>query len=34
VGVVPGAPFGGRWVVEFPFVLPVVPVVEGLVVSG
>lgn len=34
VGVVPGAPIGGRWVFEFPFVLPVVPVVEGLVVSG
>jgi hypothetical protein len=34
VVVVPGALFGGRWVFEFPFVLPVVPVVEGLVVSG
>jgi len=34
VVVVPGAPFGDRWVFVFPFVFPVVPVVEGLVVSG
>jgi hypothetical protein len=34
VPVVFGVLFGDRWVFEFPFMLPVVPVVDGLVVSG
>jgi hypothetical protein len=34
VPVVPGVPFGELWVFGIPFMSPVVPVVEGLVVSG
>lgn len=31
---VSGVPFGDRWVREFPFILPLLPVLDGLVLSG